>query len=200
MIGEAMAERIDTKLTGSAGEHHVCSMLARYGWAASLTRDGLERTDVLAVHSTERHMIEVQVKTVRTGSWILGRKGTLADRSGREWYVFVKLGAAPGLPESYVVPRDHVAAATWIGHQAWLTDPNVRKGERNAPIEAARISADVWANYRDAWNQLGKDARLTPVRLPLWMREALELERVGLPPGHPWHDRGCIPDWTDDHL
>ena len=80
-------------------------MLARYGWAASLTRDGLERTDVLAVNVDERHMIVVQVKTVRMGSWMLGRKGTLADRSGREWYVFVKLGAPPGLPESYVVPR-----------------------------------------------------------------------------------------------
>jgi hypothetical protein len=98
-----MAPKVDTKLTGSAGEHYVCAMLARYGWAASLTRDGLERTDVLAVHSIARDMIEVQVKTVRTGSWMLGRKGILADRSGREWYVFVKLGVPPGLPESYVV-------------------------------------------------------------------------------------------------
>jgi hypothetical protein len=43
-----VAPRVDTKLTGSAGEHHVCSMLARYGWAASLNRSGLERSDVLA--------------------------------------------------------------------------------------------------------------------------------------------------------
>jgi hypothetical protein len=52
--------KIDTKLTGSAGEHYVCSMLARYGWAPSLTRDGLERTDILAVHSVERWLIEVK--------------------------------------------------------------------------------------------------------------------------------------------
>jgi hypothetical protein len=74
-----MTSRFDTKLRGSAGEHYVCSMLARYGWAASLTRDGLERTDVLAVHSVERDMIEGQVKTIRTGKWMLGRKGTLSD-------------------------------------------------------------------------------------------------------------------------
>src|SRR3954447_1374892 len=120
----------DNKLTGSAGEQHVCSMLARYGWAASLTRDGLERTDVLAVHSATREMVEVQVKTVRSGNWMLGRKGTLPDRSGREWYVFVKLGAPPGLPECSVVPRDHVAAATWIGHRAGSPSPESRVGHR----------------------------------------------------------------------
>ena len=60
----------DNKLTGSAGEHYVCSMLARAGWAASLTRDGLARTDILAVKSSaERQMIEVQVKTITSGPW-----------------------------------------------------------------------------------------------------------------------------------
>lgn len=193
-----MAPKIDTKLTGSAGEHYVCSMLARYGWAASLTRDGLERTDLLAVHSIRRDMIEVQVKTVRTGSWMLGRKGTLHDRSGREWYVFVKLGQPPGLPESYVVPRDHVAAATWIGHQEWLTNPDVPTGKRNTQLDMARIGAEVWASYRDRWDQLGPDAREVPVRLPSWMRDAIDWERVGLPPDHPWNDRDRMPSWVDD--
>jgi hypothetical protein len=191
-----MAPKVDTKLTGSAGEHYVCSMLARFGWAASLTRDGLERTDVLAVHGIGREMIEVQVKTVRAGSWMLGRKGTLPDRSGREWYVFVKLGPPPGLPECYVVPRDHVAAATWVGHQAWLTDPDIPKGKRNTPLEMARIGAEVWGGYRDHWDQLGPDARQVPVRLPAWMRDAMDIERVGLPPEHPWNDRSSIPDWV----
>ncbi len=193
-----MPPKVDTKLTASAGEHYVCSMLARYGWAASLTRDGLERTDVVAVHSVERNMIEVQVKTVRTGSWMLGRKGTMEDLSGREWYVFVKLGPPPTLPESYVVPRDHVAAATWIGHRAWLTDPRVASGKRNTPLEMARIAAEVWAGYREAWYQLGPDARRIPVRLPLWMREAMDLQRVGLPPDHRWNDRGSIPEWVGE--
>ncbi|HEX8106035.1 MAG TPA: hypothetical protein VF533_25700 [Solirubrobacteraceae bacterium] len=172
-------------------------MLARYGWAASLTRDGLERTDVLAVHSETREMVEVQVKIVRSGSWMLGRKGTLPDRSGREWYVFVLLGAPPGLPESYVVPRDHVAAATWIGHQAWLTDPDVPTGKRNAPIEMARLGPEAWVRDRDAWDQLGGDARRTTVRLPVWMRSAMDLDRVGLPADHPWRDSRSIPEWIE---
>jgi hypothetical protein len=57
----------DTKMTKSAGEHWVCSVLSRYGWAAALTRDGLERTDILAVQTegSGRQAIEVQVKSMR---------------------------------------------------------------------------------------------------------------------------------------
>src|SRR3954471_6106037 len=95
----------DTKLSGSAGEHYVCSMLAREGWAASLTRDGLARTDILAVQSSaERQMIEGPANTIRSGTWPLGRKGFLPAIGPREWYVFVRLGAFPDTPETWVVP------------------------------------------------------------------------------------------------
>lgn len=39
----------DTKMTKSVGEHWTCATLARHGWAPALTRDGMERTDILAV-------------------------------------------------------------------------------------------------------------------------------------------------------
>jgi len=38
---------MDTKMTGTIGEHFACAMLARHGWAPALTRDGLARTDIL---------------------------------------------------------------------------------------------------------------------------------------------------------
>jgi hypothetical protein len=43
----------------AAGEHWVASMLARHSWAPALTRDGLERTDILAAKVTgeRRQMI-----------------------------------------------------------------------------------------------------------------------------------------------
>ena len=185
----------DKMLSAAAGEHYVCSMLSRYGWAAALTRAGLERTDVLAVDSVNRAMIEVQVKTIQSGAWPLGQKDTLADRSGREWYVFMKTGAPPGLPESYVVPRDHVAAGTWISHQSWLTDPSAAPGKRNTPLRQTRVATNVWGDYQDRWDQLGSDARTAQVLLPGWMRAAMDLDRVGLPPDHPWRDRERIPDW-----
>jgi hypothetical protein len=82
---------VDTKMTKSSGEHWVCSMLSQFGWGAALTRDGLERTDILAVHSTEqgRPMIEVQVKSLNyagpKSSWPLGTKEQAPSQSGREW-------------------------------------------------------------------------------------------------------------------
>ncbi len=190
----------DRKLTSSAGEHHVCSMLARHGWAASLTRDGLARTDVLAVHTKSRAMIEVQAKTtLDSSSWPLGAKGTLAAETGREWFVLVRLGGPPTAPESFVVPRDHVAAATWIAHMAWLTDPDAPAGKRNAGIESARVGSSEFEGYRDAWGLLTdhEDARTCPVMLPAWMCDPEVLDRTGLPDGHPWHD-GLPPDWPGD--
>jgi hypothetical protein len=56
---------VDRKMTKSIGEHWTCSELARRGWASTLTRDGIERTDILAVGTLleERPRVEVQVKS-----------------------------------------------------------------------------------------------------------------------------------------
>lgn len=187
----------DRKLSGSAGEHYVCSMLARSGWAASLTRDGLARTDVLAVQTSgERRMIEVQVKTITGGSWPLGTKGTLGALSDREWYVFVRLGRFPERPSTWIVPRDHVAAATWIGHMSWLTDPSARPGKRNAGIASARIGPADFARYEDRWDLLNGSALEVPVMLPTWMRRVIDRPGVGLPEGHRWH--GGVPTFAPE--
>ncbi len=179
----------DNKLSGSAGEHYVCSMLARHGWAASLTRDGLARTDILAVQAAEeRRMIEVQVKTITAGSWPLGQKGTLRAISDREWFVFVRLNPFPTRPDTWIVPRDHVAAATWISHMNWLTDPAARPGTRNAGIASARVGPEVWAPYEDRWDLLTASAWDAPVLLPSWMRDKIDDDAVGLPEDHRWRD------------
>jgi hypothetical protein len=59
------AGAMDTKMVKTVGEHWVCATLARHGWAPALSRDGLERTDILAVNtkSTDRPIVEIQVKT-----------------------------------------------------------------------------------------------------------------------------------------
>ena len=74
----------DTKQSKTIGEHHVAAEMARRGWAPALTRDGLERTDILAVLTTgeQRLLVEVQVKTARGArmesiSWPLGRVSQL---------------------------------------------------------------------------------------------------------------------------
>jgi hypothetical protein len=78
----------DRKLTGSSGEHYVCYALARQGWIASLTRDGLERSDILAVNAETRRMIDrwdllrqsTKTAPVLLPPWI--RKRAQEDRVG----------------------------------------------------------------------------------------------------------------------
>src|SRR5690348_17223860 len=105
----------DTKMIKSAGEHWVASMLARHNWAPALTRDGLERTDILAVKvvGKARQMIEIQVKATSAKTWPLGDLSTKLAKSPREWYALVHLPQDPRRPpRTFVIPRNHVAAST----------------------------------------------------------------------------------------
>jgi hypothetical protein len=188
---------IDTKLVKSAGEHWVCGVLSRLGWAAALTRDGIARTDVLAAHSTTGAMIEVQVKTASFGpraSFMLGEKGCDPSRSNHEWYVLVALAEqAWEQPRAFVVPRDHVAAATWIRHREWQTNPTVAPGKRNAGIKAARIDDWVFARYEQQWDLLHSPTTDVPVMLPSRFQGWAADERVGLRHDHPWNC--ALPEW-----
>lgn len=126
---------VDTKQTKTIGEHYAAAELARRGWAPALTRDGLERTDILAVHiGAKRRLVEVQVKTAMNTAWKyvnwpLGEKSQQPSASGHEYFVMV--GALTDLttpPRYFVLPRAHVAAAAWITHQHWLTEPGIPAG------------------------------------------------------------------------
>lgn len=185
----------------SGGEHWVCSVLARHGWGAALTRDGLERTDILAVMTTgNRRTVEIQVKAAsdlggRT-NWLLGAKAQQSAVSDREWFVFVLLPGDPtSRPRSFVVPRDHVGAATWITHQNWRTDPSVPPGQRNASLAQARVSVGTWLGYEDRWDLLPEPTTAVPVLLPAEMKALAADARVGLPPQHPW--QLALPAWPD---
>jgi hypothetical protein len=92
-----------------------------------------------------------------------------------------------------VVPRDHVVAATWIQHRAWLTDPDVAPGKRNADISHARLAKDVVSGYMDRWDLLMQPTAVAPVLLPGEFRKLAGLARIGLPPGHPWNS--SMPGW-----
>ena len=147
----------DNKLVKLAGEHWVCSVMAGYGWAVALTRDGLERTDILAVHTDTRRMVEVQVKTAShrpRPNWPLNRKAQQPAKSDQEWFVLVVLAEEPAGPHrAFVVPRAHVAAAaaewsatrgtcststrhSWAG--CWWPTPGTR-----CPGRAARTSSSA---------------------------------------------------------
>lgn len=190
---------IDTKQTKSIGEHWVCAALAKRDWAPALTRDGLSRTDILAVQVTgERRMVEIQVKTTRNDSpratWMLGLKGVELPLSDREYYVFVLTGTAPESPiRTFVVPRLHVSAATHINYHEWISNPHVPAGTRNTPQNQTRVPVFVFEGYEDRWDILDHPAEEAPILLPAECRDFALLERVGLPEGHPW--RESLPEW-----
>ncbi|MCX7522062.1 hypothetical protein OSC27_07195 [Microbacterium sp. STN6] len=191
----------DTKQTKTIGEHHVAAELARRGWAPALTRDGLERTDILAVltEGQDRRLIEVQVKTARGAvwnsiSWPLGVKSQGPSLHQREYFVMVAVPhdlAQP--PRNFVLPRSHVAAAAWIEHMDWLTDPGAAPGKRNAPVERSRVLLSTLARYQDRWDLLLVDEPDVPVLLPQRFRALAQDSRVGLPEGHAWRD--SLPEW-----
>ena len=184
--------KTDKKLTGTAGEHYVCAALARRGWAPALTRDGLKRVDILAINTETQAMVSIQVKTTMADNFTLGN--VPLAQADNEWYVLVRIGTTPNAPvECFVVPRDHVAAASWIGHHLWLTDPEVPVGKRNTPVSGSRVKSWVFDGYKERWDLLGSRTDDAPVLLPPQHREFSQLDRVGLPAGHPW--RETLPQW-----
>lgn len=194
----------DHKMTKSIGEHWACSELARRGWAPALTRDGLARTDILAVgtHLPGRPQIEVQVKSAtelknaQATSWFLGTTGTpkALAHSDREWFILTVIPADPVQPVSgFVVPRDHVVAGTFIAHESWRTDPEATPGTRNKGMDGARVNVAVFAEYRNRWDLLAHPAGKCPVLLPEPFQALAQGTRVGLPEGHPWRDE--MPPW-----
>lgn len=192
---------VDTKQTKTIGEHYVAADLAHRGWAPAFTRDGLERTDILAVftESDNRRMIEVQLKTAlraqpHNANWPLGIKAQGPSQHEREYFVMVAVPHDLEIPPRYfVVPRSHVAAAAWIEHMNWLTDPEAEPGKRNAPVERARVKLQTFKLYENRWDLLFIDEQDAPVLLPPNYRTLAQAERVGLPPGHAWHT--SPPDW-----
>ncbi len=187
-------------MTKSAGEHWVCSVLSRHGWAAALTRDGLERTDILAVqvNGAVRTPIEIQVKALNDvgprSSWPLGTKSQQPALSEYEWYALVLLGGNPvSAPRTFILPRNYVAAAAWIQHQDWLTTPGIPAGQRNVGVERSRVPIDVVKQYEDRWDLLAAPTSAAEVLLPSRFRQLAVDQRVGLPPAHPWH--ADLPHW-----
>lgn len=191
----------DTKQTKTIGEHHVAAELARRGWAPALTRDGLERTDILAVlaDGTGRRLIEIQVKTARgpkmdSISWPLGPKSQAPSMHDDEFIVMVAVPHDEHLqPRIFIVPRIHVAAAAWIEHMDWLTQVGVPAGQRNATVDRARVSLATFKDYENRWDLLKGGQRAASVLLPREYRALAMSDRVGLLPKHEWRRR--IPEW-----
>jgi hypothetical protein len=151
--------------------------------------------DILAVRveGDERRLVEIQVKAaqgprVEGISWPLGLKSQGPSQSEHEFFVMVAIPRQLEMaPRCFVVPRIHVAAAAWIEHMDWLTQPGVPTGQRNAPVDRARVSYPTFAAYESRWDLLALPQSAVPVLLPPRFRELASEPRVGLPDRHEWH-------------
>lgn len=185
---------VDTQQLKSVAEHWVCSELARRGWAAGLTRDDLARTDVLAVSTLlpGRPTIDMQVKSATKlptrgrVSWHFGKTASLFDETAREWFVLVVVPETPEPLYAYLVPRDHVAAATHLYRRSLLVEPFGPPGKRDAGQDRGRTAEAVFDAYRDRWDLLGTPTVDVPVLLPQPLLKLIDDNRVGLPADHPW--------------
>lgn len=93
--------------------------------------------------------------------------------SDHEWYALVMLDPEKPTkaPRTFIIPRNHVAAAAWIGHRNWQNEPGVPAGRRSPGMEQARVGTDVVADYEDRWDLLGTDTAEVSIMLPPWYRE-----------------------------
>lgn len=165
----------------------------------SLARDGVEHADILGVQSETRWLIEVQVKTASYSTrpnWPVNLKAQKIAKTDREWFVLVALAPAPtGSHRAFIVPRDHVAAAAWISHMDWLTEPGIDSGKRNAGVDRARVRLSVFERSEDRWDLLERPTHDGSILLPPRYLALARSDRVGLPAGHPW--RGDMPEWSE---
>jgi hypothetical protein len=182
----------DTKMIKTIGEHWVCATLARRNWAPALTRDGIERTDILAVgtHLRSRPTIEIQVKTstdpAPKSPWFLGKQGPPSARSANEWFVCVLVPSDLEAPlEAFVVPRDHISAAAWIYHHH---KSKAFKQERKTKFNQFTIPKFYLKGYKERWDLLDRRTSEAPVRLPGFLPDWAKQDSVCLPPDHPWGD------------
>ena len=120
----------------------------------------------------QRRLIEVQVKTAMNSgwkyvNWPLGDKSQTPSASEQEYFVMVGVLANMAIaPRFFVLPRAHVAAAAWITHQHWLTEPGIPAGKRNVSASRSRVHVRTFEKYEDRWDLLDIDEHECPVLLP----------------------------------
>lgn len=176
--------RTDTQLTGSAGEFLVAGELARRMWVPSITPRGVERTDILAQHSSSGRVIALQVKTANSDGFQLSAKAEAPTSESNQWFVFVRLADPDDRPRYFVVPANVVSALVFVVHRDW-TAGRRRDGSPRKPTTRRVIRANQFERYEDAWQLLEAPSHDAPVWLPDSVLRKSADPAIGLPDGHP---------------
>jgi hypothetical protein len=155
-----MPHKIDTSLTGAAGEHLVLSRLLSRGVLAAQAPRGARKADILVNFLDGGQPALIQVKSRQSGGdggWHMSEKHESQSEDDL-WFCFVNF--EPESPTVHVIPALVVSAALRIDHQTWLDTPG-RNGQAHNPSNMRRLKpkmsgqSDGWINqYLENWDQI----------------------------------------------
>jgi len=173
-----------TGLIGAAGEYHVAAQLSQRGWLATITIKNSPGTDVLAQHVETGVLVAIQTKTTEYASqgWILGVKDETPTARTDSWYVLVGMNGETARPDFYVVPRNHVSAHLYVGHQYWLQTPG-KGGKVHQDSGMRNIYPPEVQPYKEDWAALLQPTTARQYALPDHFLK--HVGAIGLPVGHP---------------
>lgn len=154
-----MPHKVDTTLTGAAGEHLVLSRLLQRGVMAAPAPRGTSKVDILVNFLDDRQPVLLQVKARQYGSdggWHMSEKHeTVVDDD--IFYCFVNF--EPENPIVHVIPAAVVAEIVRVSHKTWLETPG-RNGRPHKPTKMRRVTPKApgmpenWMDkYLEAWDQ-----------------------------------------------
>lgn len=172
-----------TGLTGAAGEYFVAAELSLRGWLATPTIKNAPGTDVLAQYREKGILVAIQTKTASMGNhFMLNASIERPSTASNEWVVLVKLGKLDSHPRFFVLPHDHVAAASYAQHQRWLGTPG-KSGQQHNDTPRRMLLANQFLDYEGQWDLLFQPTTDVPNLLGADYAECIA--QWGVPEGHP---------------
>lgn len=145
--------KLDSGLSGIAGEYLVAGELTRRGYVASITLRNTRGIDIVATNRDANKSVGIQVKasTRSRRGWILNKKGE-DFYSDTLFYVFVNLKGVDERSDYFIVPSKVVADSIKHGHAQWLKTPSKKGAPHNdTPM---RQFSDKDGNYLERWDLL----------------------------------------------
>ena len=145
--------KIDSGLTGIAGEYLVAGELSKRGYVASITLRNTRGIDIVVTNKDASKSAGVQVKAsagTRRG-WILNKKGE-DFYSDTLFYVFVNLNGDDERSDFFIVPSKIVADFIKLGHAEWLKALS-KKGDPHKD-SSMRLFSDKEGKYLERWDLL----------------------------------------------
>lgn len=154
MTNKISNNKLNSVISGVAGEYFVAAELSARGYIASITLRNTKGVDILCSNEDATKTVAIQVKTNKgyAKDWILNEKceNYFADNL---FYVFVNLNNAEKHPDYTIVPSKIVADDIRSNHKAWLDAPG-KKGQahNDGPNRKFR---DKEEKYLERWDLLG---------------------------------------------